>query len=1401
MAEVENVVVRVEAQGTATTSAQLAAVGAASQALSNKVNGSAKSFSRLSGAMSSSSRQTRQNLAATTDLGDRFKILANHMNRASSSSKIFTKLARYLMFGVIGLGIEFAVTAASLMAVNAAFAIGNALVKAYKWSMGGVAAAVASVSAALSIAAAAQREYTAAQMAYSQKATPKFGSAMDYSMAMVRNLTADTQLAVFGVESLNAAFTAVSKNSQFTGKSQAVIRALRDFAAIGGDPGKNLASIGNFVGLLQKEGKVTSKVTEAAKAIGPEFEKAFKKIKQSGGGVQDIFQSILSGDMSKSAGITGQADLLSGTLFGMFKKYKTLLTGLFGDIGQPLLGPAKGALEKIFNIIKNGLLRVSPAITAFGKVMLPTIVKSIEKLTEFTVKLFNKYLPQSEGMLGQIRQFWLDFKMLFKNINESWNKLRAGGSIVIDMFAKPLKALFKGIGDNVEAFSKLAVDNKDDFLKFGDGLADVVKALMDFAQKFKEAFTAALPTINTILSIVEKVVKGITMLMGFITKLPLGGELIAGIAGAGLIKGRRSAQRAAYRNGKTPRGRIGSMADAATSLIGLPRYAGYGYESMLDANGNPLTSNPANNRGGQMIGPFGRTLPSTGRLGSKIFKNQRFKGLKGKVDSLGGQFNTWGSSKAAMDQFDFYNENTYDKDLIKKANYGDPGAYYDPKTGGYVKKGGYVKTGPQKTGMARKMGRAKAGLRGGFGMGGMVAGGAIAALANSQYAPSMLSENAGAINMGAGLMAINPALGLGAMGAGTLFNLMKGTGARTAGGGALTGAASGAAVGAALGSVVPFFGTAAGAIGGAVIGGVIGFFGGKKAEKMVAKEAAKAFAYDKLGDAVSKFITGDTKGAQGVVGKLSKDAKKYNSMTIEQQGAFITDLESKGIIGKTQAKRARQHKGTFGDELTKNAANMKLATEDLSNSFENLMNGLQGSTGMSRDAIMELAKSMGVNLYEPTLRLTDAVSALGKQMDLTLKGLAVSGTDAILKSYSVLDAMRAEEKVRYAADAAAKGIQQAGSGSRDQYIDLMQKSSEYLANTNANDPLKQLYAFQDTFDVGGTAFGKNGALSTVGRADFNNKAGKQYEQVKGAQIENLATSRTQGIMQLINQGGFEFTDGSAGFAGIKSQLSAMYSSKDPAERKKARALENFMISGSGLGANKDDIAKKLASLGFDITAGGGLTGSTSGTLSDQLEGAAVKMRTDIVAAIGSGFSDKPDWWTGRPAWWGNDGTGTPPDTSSPRAGGVGDTVSSRLGRTMSRHNSFNSMLTGKRTVTSAWRNHSLGSPSSDHVTGNAYDLTGQNLGQYSSLIKNAGGFAEFHGAAGSRHLHVVPPAAPSGDTGTSRIGMAAPMAVPQYSGGAVTINVYASEGQDEQAIARMVMEEINRSQRNYRERK
>ena len=124
-----------------------------------------------------------------------------------------------------------------------------------------------------------------------------------------------------------------------------------------------------------------------------------------------------------------------------------------------------------------------------------------------------------------------------------------------------------------------------------------------------------------------------------------------------------------------------------------------------------------------------------------------------------------------------------------------------------------------------------------------------------------------------------------------------------------------------------------------------------------------------------------------------------------------------------------------------------------------------------------------------------------------------------------------------------------------------------------------------------------------------------------------------------------------------------------------------------------------------------------------------------------------------------------------------------------------SLVPGNRTITSGVRDFNLGSPSSDHLTGNAYDLTGDNLGQYAGAINDSGGFAEFHGSAGSRHLHVVPP---MGDSTTPAMvgGMSS-------AGGSMTNNytINVNGGSDPaDVIARKVIDEIDRRERTSRER-
>lgn len=142
-----------------------------------------------------------------------------------------------------------------------------------------------------------------------------------------------------------------------------------------------------------------------------------------------------------------------------------------------------------------------------------------------------------------------------------------------------------------------------------------------------------------------------------------------------------------------------------------------------------------------------------------------------------------------------------------------------------------------------------------------------------------------------------------------------------------------------------------------------------------------------------------------------------------------------------------------------------------------------------------------------------------------------------------------------------------------------------------------------------------------------------------------------------------------------------------------------------------------------------------------------------------------------------------------------DTATSRLQRTLARHAMFNSGIAGNRTITSSLRNFNLGSLSSDHAIGAAYDLTGDNLGQYAQTVNDAGGFAEFHGSAGSRHLHVVPPQA--GDTASPMMGQATGSAsvTNNYS-----IQVVAKDNATAQEVAQLVMRELNARERSMKER-
>jgi hypothetical protein len=253
------------------------------------------------------------------------------------------------------------------------------------------------------------------------------------------------------------------------------------------------------------------------------------------------------------------------------------------------------------------------------------------------------------------------------------------------------------------------------------------------------------------------------------------------------------------------------------------------------------------------------------------------------------------------------------------------------------------------------------------------------------------------------------------------------------------------------------------------------------------------------------------------------------------------------------------------------------------------------------------------------------------------------------------------------------------------------------------------------------------------------------------------------------------------------------------EAKEAKALINKTILANVnalLGPQAGVLALTAGDLEASTTAGEKST-ATAIDLMSESESAVLQGLTTQWAGIAKSMStgSAPNWFKDTPTWWSNPPDWYGSDTPTPK-GLQHDTPTSRVQQTLDRHRQIDSGITGKRSVTSSLRNFNLGSLNSDHKTGRAYDLVGQNLGAYGVAVRKSGGFAEFHGSQADRHLHVVP--------GTGDSSMPSMVGVGSSGGGGSVSNSYNitvnGSNQDPEAIANAVMEKIKRSQRSMNER-
>lgn len=475
-------------------------------------------------------------------------------------------------------------------------------------------------------------------------------------------------------------------------------------------------------------------------------------------------------------------------------------------------------------------------------------------------------------------------------------------------------------------------------------------------------------------------------------------------------------------------------------------------------------------------------------------------------------------------------------------------------------------------------------------------------------------------------------------------------------------------------------------------------------------------------------------------------------------------------------------------------------------------------TGKTEREIMELATKMDVDLGDPTKSLTEQMAALGLVTRKTVEEMKTAIRDIGTASLNVFDEeikKRAEVQAFTASKERLMGL--GGTATIDDFRDYARLLVSTTQRDNPDNPFAVLSATKDLAAGNLGAFGKMDAGLAASFAKNGQAQARTMYETQLSQISGLGMQQILGGMA---EQGFVFQNVGAADR-LKGLLSNVFANERYSDQDKTNLL-NFVTTGQLLDKSGNLNLQKLTDMGGAGAALARLMGdpknaelfATETSKVYEIAGEigfnqeAKKYFNELANSIRAAFDAKQEPWEGdAPAWWSdmkkykwtvsnNTLQLVGGDTRTPRRGRVGDTSTSRALRgTMAAHARFNSLLTGKRTITSALRFDNLGSMSSDHAAGRAYDLTGDNLGQYQQMISKSGGFAEFHGWGSSRHLHVVPPI---GGTNTPRSGLVSGAAGTMNQN--VTLNVYGAPGQSETAIARQVVMALEQQQRAYRER-
>lgn len=559
----------------------------------------------------------------------------------------------------------------------------------------------------------------------------------------------------------------------------------------------------------------------------------------------------------------------------------------------------------------------------------------------------------------------------------------------------------------------------------------------------------------------------------------------------------------------------------------------------------------------------------------------------------------------------------------------------------------------------------------------------------------------------------------------------------------------------------------------ALVGGAMAAFGGAPGAIVGAVVAT-------LGAVIVGTISGLVSMAKGVL------AKEQNMKDRRVRGKAIADLYASGAISEAEYKkltttkkkrRFRRDEAVDDDlqqqfliDLEKKAKAYAEAYADTEQMIKGKVDAIESMTGMAETDIIALAQRMNVNLADASADFTEQLRKLGLLMVKTAQQIDQAVSQILAETLdSHFDALIKQEQAPHVLNDIIKNFMEDFKGRADKTVTAEDSKSifgaytEQLSNYYGGDttraffemqrqigtadsiafttPGHPLYGMGQQFHSGEVGQRNRGFIQTAGNRIFDETLAPQIGAILGNQGRAFASADQLDIIR--TQFGKMSVDDQERFTNILSSgnLSQFGGSMDA-------LLKEFGMGAAGGGY------KELSALEADFAMAKDNL-AKEGVLLD----AQLKVTQDMAKFFGED-ADKPEWWSKQALTEVFAAAGIP-DTRTPRGGRIGDTTGSRLSRTLARHESLDSMISGKRQITSSYRTNRLGSLNSDHVTGRAYDLIGNQLGMYKTAVENNGGFAEFHGGLHDRHLHVVPGPGPMGDT-TAAVKMGS------YSGGDIS---------------------------------